>query len=59
MSTGVTITLIICGTAIAFCLIDLVSQSIKLKQLETTAKCLANLSDLNDKLINEKEEEKA
>lgn len=59
MSTGVTITLIICGTAIVVCLIDLVSQSIKLKQREATAKSLANLSDLNDKLINEEAEEKA
>lgn len=59
MSTGVTITLIICGTGIAFCLIDLVSQSIKLKQRETTARCLANLIELNDKLENDEGEEKA
>ena len=59
MSTGVTITLIICGTGIAFCLIDLVSQAIKLKKLETTAKCLVHLNELNDKLGNEEAEEKA
>ncbi len=59
MSTGVTITLIICGTGIAFCLIDLVSQAIKLKKMETTARFLMHLDELNDKLGNEEAEEKA